>query len=58
MIPKEVKTKILWAAMAGMVLDIHTAMDQLTAEEWELAEQIFNELDQEVNELDQEICTP
>lgn len=41
--------KIIWAALCGMVWDIHQPMDQLTKEEWELAEKMMKKYDEEIN---------
>ena len=34
--------KVLWAAMLAMVHDIHTAQDNLTADEWSEAEGLYD----------------
>lgn len=41
--------KILWAAMCSMVQDIHSPQDNLSPEEWAIAERIFQELDEVQN---------
>lgn len=43
------KLYVLWAAMIAMVRDIHAPMDQLSEENWELAEQLLKEIDDTVN---------
>ena len=41
--------KVLWAAMAAMVKDIHAPQDMLSPLDWEVAEKVFMDLDEEIN---------
>ena len=46
--------KVVWAALAAMVLDIHAPQDQLTEKEREIAETLFSEIDTMINISDTE----
>lgn len=37
--------KVLWAAMCSMTQDVHCPQDNLSSEEWDLADRIFAQLD-------------
>jgi hypothetical protein len=41
--------RVLHAAMTSMVEGIHACQDTLSEEEWERAEEIWNELNEEMN---------
>jgi len=43
-------TKVLWAAMAAMVKDVHAPQDNLTAEEWQVAGRLLATLNEEMND--------
>jgi hypothetical protein len=42
--------KVLWASMCAMVKDVHSPQDNLSEDEWEMAEHLFIQLDALVNE--------
>lgn len=37
--------KVLWASMCSMVKDVHAPQDNLSKNEWEMAERLFIQLD-------------
>jgi hypothetical protein len=41
--------KVLWAAMCSMTQDVHSPQDQLSADEWAIADEVFRQLDEAVN---------
>ncbi len=40
--------KVLWAALAAMVADVHAPQDQLTPEEWDVAHKLLDSLKEEI----------
>jgi hypothetical protein len=43
--------RVLWAAMCSMTQDVHCAQDNLSEDEWRLADRLFARLDAMVNAL-------
>lgn len=41
--------KVLWAAMCSMTQDIHCPQDNLSAAEWDVADNVFAQLDEVQN---------
>lgn len=48
--PDHSVVRVLWAALCAMTLDVHAPQDQLSSDEWMLAERLFISLDQEMNQ--------